>query len=138
MKTRKIRIRWTERNLDRITKWLGLHHNFDGTFTGHYSGYKQRKANDKDYINFVFTDCNISKKEVQSIISIINKKRGEIMQSYYDNQLQAIVNKKSQHMTIKVYGDNFSTNHLSLNLESIESIRAFLDIVEEYLKKEEA
>lgn len=37
---RKISMKWTDRNISRIIKWLGLDCDFAGFFGGRYSGYK--------------------------------------------------------------------------------------------------
>lgn len=58
--------------------------------------------------------------------------------SYYDNELQQIIDEKSDYpASIKVYGTTCQTKNMALNLDSIESIRAFLDIIEEDLLKKD-
>lgn len=60
------------------------------------------------------------------------------MQNYYEKELQPIIDEKSEYpIQVKFFGDTHQAKHMSLNLESIESIQAFLEIVKEDLLKKD-
>lgn len=52
---RVITMQWTQRNVDRIHKWLGLVSDWRGHFSGLYQGYKTVGAK-TDRISFHFHD----------------------------------------------------------------------------------
>lgn len=56
--------------------------------------------------------------------------------NYYDKQLQMVLpvlNSNEGEIKIKVVRDDRSTKWMNLNLDSIESLQAFIDILREYL-----
>ncbi len=60
------------------------------------------------------------------------------MTNYYDKQLQRVLPKENNlkgEIKIKVVNDDQSTNWMSLNLDSIDSLQAFIDILKEDLEK---
>ena len=57
MEIRKVTMKWTQRNIDRINKWFKLDNNWDGTFTSSLGyGYKLSDSKKWGYIHFVFTE----------------------------------------------------------------------------------
>ncbi len=59
--------------------------------------------------------------------------------SFYDRELQGLVPKKGIKPEIKIKlanEDNKSTKWMNLNLDSIESLQAFIDIIKEDLEGE--
>jgi hypothetical protein len=61
------------------------------------------------------------------------------MGNYYDEELQRVVPKEGikSGIKIKVVNDDQSTKWMDLNLDSIESIQAFIDIIKEDLEGEQ-
>jgi len=60
------------------------------------------------------------------------------MKNYYDKELQRVLpTTANETVMLKIVNDDRSTKWLNINLESIESLQAFLDIVKEDLEEEE-
>lgn len=61
------------------------------------------------------------------------------MGNYYDDQLQPVLPDKGDKfgVRIKVSSHKGTSKWLNLNLECIESLQAFIDILKEDLEKEE-
>lgn len=62
------------------------------------------------------------------------------MKDYYSRQLQPIIDSMQKNpddiVTIKVHSESYDTKYLSLNLDSVESLKAFLDIANEILEEQ--
>lgn len=54
--------------------------------------------------------------------------------SYYDDELQLILN-TNHSFKFKITGNNNDTKFMNINLDSIESLQAFLVIVKEDLER---
>jgi hypothetical protein len=61
------------------------------------------------------------------------------MTNYYDKELQRVLPDKGEVVNIKISNGTKSTDTkwLSLNLDSIDSLQAFIDIIKEDLEKEQ-
>lgn len=60
------------------------------------------------------------------------------MGNYYDKELQPLLtlnNKDIKPVKVKFISDKYTTKWLNINLDSIESIQAFLEILKEDLEK---
>lgn len=53
---RQVKVKWNQRNIERMTKWLKLDQDFSGRFNSPYGkGYKTASAK---YMTYVFTGAN--------------------------------------------------------------------------------